>query len=54
VASFSWGGAAGFTTYKLKDSFEVASKVFERRSMVFDETEQEILTHVFELTEKYR
>jgi UDP-N-acetylglucosamine diphosphorylase/glucosamine-1-phosphate N-acetyltransferase len=54
VASFSWGGAAGFTTYKLKDAFEVASKVFERRSMVFDETEQEILTHVFELTEKYR
>lgn len=54
VPSFSWGGAAGFTTYKVKDAFEVASKVFERRSMIFDETEQEILTHVFELTEKYR
>jgi UDP-N-acetylglucosamine diphosphorylase/glucosamine-1-phosphate N-acetyltransferase len=54
VPSFSWGGAAGFTTYKLKDAFEVAGKVFERRNMVFDEIEQEILTHVFELTEKYR
>jgi UDP-N-acetylglucosamine diphosphorylase/glucosamine-1-phosphate N-acetyltransferase len=54
VPSFSWGGAAGFTTYKVKDAFEVASKVFERRSMVFDETEQDILTHVFDLTEKYR
>jgi UDP-N-acetylglucosamine diphosphorylase/glucosamine-1-phosphate N-acetyltransferase len=54
VPSFSWGGAAGFTTYKVKDAFEVASKVFERRSMIFDETEQQILTHVFELTEKYR
>ncbi|MCC6838460.1 MAG: GlmU family protein [Bacteroidia bacterium] len=54
VPSFSWGGAAGFTTYKLKDAFEVASKVFERRGMVFNETEQEILTHIFELTEKYR
>jgi UDP-N-acetylglucosamine diphosphorylase/glucosamine-1-phosphate N-acetyltransferase len=54
VPSFSWGGASGFTTYKVKDAFEVASKVFERRSMEFDETEKEILTHVFELTEKYR
>jgi UDP-N-acetylglucosamine diphosphorylase/glucosamine-1-phosphate N-acetyltransferase len=54
VPSFSWGGAAGFTTYKLTDAFEVASRVFERRGMVFNETEQEILTHVFEATEKYR
>jgi UDP-N-acetylglucosamine diphosphorylase/glucosamine-1-phosphate N-acetyltransferase len=54
VPSFSWGGAAGFTTYKLADSFEVASRVFERRSMVFNETEKEILTHIFEATEKYR
>ncbi|MCW3085257.1 MAG: hypothetical protein JWP12_2623 [Bacteroidetes bacterium] len=54
VPSFSWGGAAGFTTYKTKDAFEVAARVFERRGMIFNETEQEILTHVFELTEKYR
>ncbi|MGQ0827148.1 MAG: GlmU family protein [Bacteroidota bacterium] len=54
VPSFSWGGAAGFTTYKMKDAFEVASRVFERRNLVFDEREQQILTHVFELTEKYR
>ncbi len=54
VPSFSWGGAAGFTTYKLRDAFEVASRVFERRHCAFDETEQRILTHVFELTEKYR
>lgn len=54
VPSFSWGGAAGFTTYKLRDAFEVASRVFERRGMEFDATEQEILTKVFELTEKYR
>ncbi|MGZ4034494.1 MAG: GlmU family protein [Bacteroidia bacterium] len=54
IPSFSWGGAAGFTTYKVKDAFEVAARVFERRGMVFNETEQEILTHVFELTEKFR
>src|SRR6218665_457464 len=54
VPSFSWGGAAGFTTYKTKDAFEVAARVFERRGMIFTEEEQEILTHVYELTEKYR
>lgn len=54
IPSFSWGGAAGFTTYKLKDAFDVAGKVFERRNLIFDELEQEILTHVFELTDKYR
>jgi UDP-N-acetylglucosamine diphosphorylase/glucosamine-1-phosphate N-acetyltransferase len=54
VPSFSWGGAAGFTTYKLTDAFDAASRVFERRGMVFNETEQAILTHVFETTEKYR
>jgi UDP-N-acetylglucosamine diphosphorylase/glucosamine-1-phosphate N-acetyltransferase len=54
VPSFSWGGAAGFTTYKLNDAFEVANRVFERRAKVFDDTEKEILSTVFEITEKYR
>ena len=54
VPSFSWGGAQGFTTYKLSKAFETASKVYERRSMKFDEIEKEILAKVFELTEKYR
>ena len=54
VPSFSWGGAAGFTTYKTNDAFEVATRVMERRGMTFNETEQNILTHVFELTEKFR
>ncbi len=54
IPSFSWGGAAGFTTYKTKDAFEVATRVMERRGMIFNEIEQNILTHVFELTEKYR
>jgi UDP-N-acetylglucosamine diphosphorylase/glucosamine-1-phosphate N-acetyltransferase len=54
VPSFSWGGAAGFTTYKTKDAFEVAERVMERRGLSFSETDKEILTHVFEITEKYR
>ncbi len=54
IPDFSWGGAAGFTTYKTKDAIEVATLVFERRGMIFNQTEQDILSHVFELTEKYR
>ena len=54
VADFSWGGAAGFTVYKLKEAFETAERVYQRRGMAFDENEKEILTRVFELTEKFR
>lgn len=54
IPSFSWGGASGMTTYKLNKVFEVASVVMKRRSVDFDEVEQNILTKVFELTEGYR
>ncbi len=52
VPSFSWGGAAGFTTYKLNKAIEVATRVFERRGLVFNETEQDILMHIYELTKQ--
>jgi UDP-N-acetylglucosamine diphosphorylase/glucosamine-1-phosphate N-acetyltransferase len=48
IPSFSWGGASGFTTYKIKEACTVAARVFERRGLVFNEMEQEILTHIFE------
>lgn len=54
VPSFSWGGAAGFTEYKTDKAFEVAEKVFKRRSLTFDDIEKQILNHVFDLTQKYR
>lgn len=54
IPDFSWGGAAGFTTYKLKEAFETAELVYQRRGMAFDDTEKNILTKVFELTEKSR
>jgi hypothetical protein len=34
--------------------FETAMKVFARRNIDFNEMEQKILTHIFELTVKYR
>ena len=54
VPSFSWGGVSGFQVYKLPKVFEVASKVFERRKLDFDENEQNILTEVYDLTKRYR
>jgi UDP-N-acetylglucosamine diphosphorylase/glucosamine-1-phosphate N-acetyltransferase len=54
VPSFSWGGAAGFTTYQLNKASETANLVLERKNEVFDAVEQRILKHVFEISEKYR
>lgn len=50
IRNFSWGGSEGFVTYKLEKLFETAEKVFERRGLVFDESEQSILKAVFSQT----
>jgi len=54
IPSFSWGGAFGFTTYKTEKAFEVAEIVMKRRNKIFNETEKEILRHIFEITKIYR
>lgn len=54
VPSFSWGGAAGFTTYLTKKAFDTAKLVMGRRGIEFDEKEAAILEHVFEETKKWR
>ena len=54
IPSFNWGGAAGFSIYKLQKALEVAEKVFGRRKLSFDKVEQGILTHVYNMTKRYR
>ncbi|MHB1146532.1 MAG: GlmU family protein [Lutibacter sp.] len=54
IPSFSWGGAAGFSTYQLDKVYETAVLVMKRREVDFDEKEQRILEHIFEITKKYR
>ena len=54
IPSYSWGGAQGFTEYKLNKSLEVAKLVFERRNKDLDQIEIDILTHIYEQTAKYR
>ena len=48
IPSFSWGGANGFTTFNLEKAIEVAEKMFERRSLKFDEVERNIFKTLFE------
>jgi len=54
IPSYSWGGAAGMTTFKTDKAFEVAREVMKRRNLEFDQTEEAILAHVFEISAKYR
>lgn len=55
IPSFSWGGAtAGYTTFRTNKAFEVAEAMMKRRNMEFNDTEANILEHVFELTQKWR
>jgi UDP-N-acetylglucosamine diphosphorylase/glucosamine-1-phosphate N-acetyltransferase len=54
IPSYSWGGAAGFTTFQMNKVSEVATAVMQRRSLVFDDKDQKILDHIFEETKKYR
>ena len=54
IPSYSWGGAAGFTTFQMNKVCEVATAVMQRKSLVFDDKEKKILEHVFEETKQYR
>jgi hypothetical protein len=52
VPSFTWGGTAGHTNYNIKKAIEVAEIVFKRRHRIFDETEKDLMTSVYNLTMK--
>ncbi|WP_396161379.1 GlmU family protein [Flavobacterium sp.] len=54
VPSFSWGGAAGFSTYLTEKAFQTAKIVMARRNVEFTDQEAAILSHVFEETKKFR
>jgi len=54
IPSFSWGGASGFSTYQINKANETAQLVMQRKRIEFDKKEQRILTHIFEITKKYR
>jgi UDP-N-acetylglucosamine diphosphorylase/glucosamine-1-phosphate N-acetyltransferase len=54
IPSFSWGGAAGLTTYQLNKALETAAKAMERRSLPLTESDKEIMTHIYHESAPYR
>jgi len=54
IPSFSWGGAAGFSTFKLPKVFEMADKMMTRRGKSLTDMDKEILAKVFEETAENR
>jgi len=54
IPSFSWGGAAGFETFKLPKVTEVAERVMARRQLAYDTVEQGIMQHIYDATAKDR
>ncbi|MFA6400619.1 MAG: GlmU family protein [Salinivirgaceae bacterium] len=54
IPSFTWGGSHKFTECRIDTAYEIAQRVMERRGLVFDEKEQQIINEVFKRTAKYR
>ncbi len=54
IPSYSWGGPAGFTTFKLPKVFEMAAVSMKRRHGDFNDIEKDILSNVFKMEAKYR
>lgn len=54
IPSFSWGGAAGFSTFRMSKVKDMANTSMGRRGGEFNALEEDILQHVFDQTVTYR
>ena len=54
IPSFSWGGAAGFETYRVDKSFETIEKAMMSRNLTLSEADRRIIASVFKVTDRYR
>lgn len=54
IPSFSWGGAAGFSTFMFNKAMETARKAMERRGIALSEIDREILASIYSLSAQYR
>ncbi len=48
IPSFSWGGAAGFITYKFEKAMETAERMMSRRNIKLTEVDLKILKEIFD------
>lgn len=54
IPSFSWGGATGFTTYKLDKALITAALVMKRKEEQLPEDDRVILEYVYRYSEEFR
>jgi UDP-N-acetylglucosamine diphosphorylase/glucosamine-1-phosphate N-acetyltransferase len=54
IPSFSWGGAAGFSTFTMAKFLETVKAVYGRRGKEWTQEDQEIIERVFDLTKSFR
>jgi UDP-N-acetylglucosamine diphosphorylase/glucosamine-1-phosphate N-acetyltransferase len=54
IPSFSWGGAAGFETYRMDKCFETIEKAMMSRNLSLSEADRNIIASVFKVTDRYR
>ena len=49
IPSFAWGGAQGFTAYRIDKALQTINKVMERRNVDFSEDDKDILLHLYKM-----
>lgn len=54
IPSFSWGGAQGFSKFKLAEALDVCRAVYQRRGMELTQADIDILTHISELPTSFQ
>jgi UDP-N-acetylglucosamine diphosphorylase/glucosamine-1-phosphate N-acetyltransferase len=54
IPSFSWGGAAGFETYRLTNALDTIEKCMALHQKPLDENDRKIISQLFTLTGRYR
>lgn len=50
IPCFAWGGPGGYKAYNIDRAVSVAKRVFERRNLIFNQVEEDILRDVYNLT----
>jgi UDP-N-acetylglucosamine diphosphorylase/glucosamine-1-phosphate N-acetyltransferase len=54
IPSFSWGGAGGFSTYRMEKAVETAELVLQRRGLTLTAEDHRILQYVFDYSAGFR
>lgn len=54
IPSFSWGGAAKMSSFRIEKALEVAEAVMKRRGIELKQSDRKILQHIFEISAEFR